>query len=82
MNFRIEDLNADYYDLRRIMDIGGTSLGITLPAKECKKHGIIPHTVMRVIVKEGVFVILTEKDYQRFSKLRRRIEKLYEPVKI
>lgn len=82
MSFSLDDLNADYYDLRRIMDIGGTSLGVTLPSKQCEKHGITPHTVMRVIAKEGVFVVLKETDYQRFPILRRRIETLFEPVKI
>ena len=82
MDFSVDELNADYYDLRRVMDIGGTSVGITLPSKECKKHGIIPHTVMRVIAKEGVFVVLKETDYQRFPRLRNKIEELFEEKKV
>lgn len=81
MSFSIDDLNADYYDLRKITTVGD-SLCITLPRKECRKYGLTKETEMRVISKEGVFVVLREKDYQRFSKLQRRIEKLFEEEKV
>lgn len=83
MSFSVDELNADFYDLRKVIKHGG-SVGITLPAKQCKQYGITENMAMRVIMKEGVFVVLKETNYQRFPKLREKIEELFQnkPVSI